>query len=151
MRRKPDFEIWIEEHLDSIQCSCGCGEFVIPKRHTYYSYCAGQRKFFVLGHQMRREHHGRWQGGLIKVRGYIWVLLADRGTAAWNGYTKRAHLVMEQKLGRPLRAGERVHHIDGDKTNDEPRNLQVVTYAEHAQMHSTVRLRDSGGKFISAS
>lgn len=35
-------------------------------------------------------------------------------------------LVAEAKLGRPLRADEHVHHIDGDTKNPHPSNLIVI-------------------------
>lgn len=44
-------------------------------------------------------------------------------------------VVAEQKLGRPLVAGEIVHHIDGNKRNNAPENLQVMTQSKHAQIH----------------
>ena len=34
-------------------------------------------------------------------------------------------LVMARKFGRPLRDTETVHHIDGDKTNNHPDNLEI--------------------------
>lgn len=41
-------------------------------------------------------------------------------------------LVAEQKLGRPLLPGETVHHIDGDKLNNDPSNIAVLTsHSEH--------------------
>ena len=45
-------------------------------------------------------------------------------------------LVMEEKLGRPLRDDELVHHIDRDKTNNDPANLTVMTAAEHSRHHN---------------
>ena len=43
---------------------------------------------------------------------------------------------MEEKLGRPLQKGEVVHHIDEDKTNDSPENLQLFpTKGAHTRYH----------------
>lgn len=38
-------------------------------------------------------------------------------------------------IGRELTTEERVHHKDGNPSNNEPSNLQVVTNSEHAQIH----------------
>lgn len=53
-----------------------------------------------------------------------------------NGKTVWEHrLIMEQVLGRALRSDEIVHHKDGNKWNNDPSNLQIVTRREHAQIH----------------
>jgi hypothetical protein len=53
-----------------------------------------------------------------------------------RGYVYEHRLVAEQKLGRRLRAGEQVHHIDHDKSNNRPENLEVVpSRAHHATRH----------------
>lgn len=45
-------------------------------------------------------------------------------------------IVAEKKLGRPLRPGEVVHHIDGDKRNNDPENLIVFkSQADHIRWH----------------
>lgn len=38
-------------------------------------------------------------------------------------------------LGRPLAPGEVVHHRDGDKRNNVPENLVVMTQGEHMREH----------------
>jgi len=44
-------------------------------------------------------------------------------------------VIAEQILGRPLNCNEIVHHIDGNKHNNNPSNLEVMTQSEHIQMH----------------
>lgn len=52
-------------------------------------------------------------------------------------YGRHTHrIVAEQILGRPLKPGEVVHHIDGNKRNNNPENLMVfASQALHAQWH----------------
>ena len=43
--------------------------------------------------------------------------------------------IMEDYLGRKLNSNEIVHHIDGNKLNNDISNLQVVTRSEHLKIH----------------
>jgi hypothetical protein len=44
-------------------------------------------------------------------------------------------VVMETKLGRPLLPGEVVHHIDGNKRNNDPENLELTDQPTHTRHH----------------
>ena len=44
-------------------------------------------------------------------------------------------VVAESIIGRPLKANEVVHHKDGNKGNNDPANLEVLTRSEHARLH----------------
>lgn len=46
----------------------------------------------------------------------------------------------ELKIGRPLRPGEVVHHINGDPRDNSLENLEVLpSQAEHARLHGVTR------------
>jgi len=49
----------------------------------------------------------------------------------------REHVfVMETHLGRRIEKGEVVHHIDGNKRNNDLSNLYLTTVAEHNKLHA---------------
>lgn len=47
--------------------------------------------------------------------------------------------IMEQHLNRKLKRNEVVHHIDGNKSNNDINNLQLMTLSEHSKMHASNR------------
>jgi len=57
----------------------------------------------------------------------VWVSPDDDFySMTWkSGYAYEHRLEMARKLGRILRKTETVHHIDGDKTNNSPANLEL--------------------------
>lgn len=49
--------------------------------------------------------------------------------------------IAEMVIGRKLEAGEIVHHIDGNKRNNHPSNLEVIkNQSQHAFLHVKRRL-----------
>lgn len=74
---------------------------------------------------------------------------AHLNTGEGKTYTKvfgrhEHRVIAEQMLGRPLTDTEVVHHIDGDKRNNDPSNLMVFpSQVEHAAHHA--KLNRKGG------
>lgn len=53
---------------------------------------------------------------------------------------RSVHVVeMEKRLGRRLKDDECVHHIDGNKTNNDANNLALVTKSGHSRLHRRER------------
>lgn len=80
------------------------------------------------------SEHFNWSGGRrVDKNGYIRL---------WAGSGKNVlehRLVAERRLGRKLRRGEVVHHVNGNKKDNRPGNLRVMTISEHAKEHARAR------------
>jgi len=83
------------------------------------------------------------KGFIVTDSGYIKRMAKDDPTADGKGYVAEHRLVMEEHLGRVLSKDEVVHHKDGDRCNNDLRNLEVMTSAEHKRMH--LKAGDCGG------
>lgn len=74
---------------------------------------------------------------------------ARRHAATATSYAKlhgvHVHrIVAERKLGRRLRPDEVVHHIDGDRRNNDPENIVVLrNQGDHARLHHTGRRKSN--------
>ena len=76
------------------------------------------------------DAHPSWKGGRCNAPGgyiQVWIPRDDplAVMAQNNGYVLEHRLVMARSLGRPLLPHETVHHIDGDRKNNKPSNLQL--------------------------
>lgn len=64
-------------------------------------------------------------GYVVEKVGQNWPflkLMPGQGDGTW---IRQHRLVMAEHLGRALRPSEQVHHIDGDRTNNDISNLQL--------------------------
>ena len=85
----------------------------------------------------------------LRHDGYVTLRMPGHHLADAQGYVREHRLVMEQKLGRRLEPGEVVHHIDEDRTNNAPENLELFTSnGEHLRATRTGRVPkwSDGGK-----
>lgn len=67
--------------------------------------------------------------------GYKQVYKPNSSEARDNGYAAEHRVVASKKIGRPLRENEVVHHCDGNKRNNRPSNLQVMSRSKHWKVH----------------
>lgn len=72
----------------------------------------------------------------IIKNGYKRVICKGHPRANDHGYVREHILVMERKIGRFVLRGESIHHIDGDKLNNSPKNLILFKdHTEHLKFH----------------
>lgn len=90
----------------------------------------------------RPDRNHFWRGGRTQDKhGYWLVKVNDHPYATKGGYVREHRLVMEAVLGRYLRPGEVVDHIDGDTSNNDPSNLRVfASNADHLRATLTGKI-----------
>ncbi|MCK5020074.1 MAG: HNH endonuclease [Candidatus Peribacteraceae bacterium] len=93
------------------------------KKDSKAAYCHSCR----MKYNHPRET-GNW--GVNKKSGYL-----EKRINGIHYYQHR--YVMEEELGRPLLSSEHIHHIDGDKTNNDIINLEILTNSKHRKHHAT--------------
>lgn len=73
--------------------------------------------------------------------GYVAVHAPDSAmaTVQQKQYALEHRLVASQLLGRTLLPTEIVHHLDGNKANNAPNNLMVMSQSDHMVLHGKLR------------
>lgn len=88
---------------------------------------------FCGKHYQRRRTHGdplvslraEVGNGSISVKGYRIVFRPGHPNANRHGRLPEHRLVMSEMLARPLLAEENVHHINGNRLDNRPENLEL--------------------------
>jgi hypothetical protein len=74
----------------------------------------------------RGPEHGCWKGGrIIDGDGYVRIWAPEDERSNCGRYMKEHTLVMEAILGRRLFHGENVHHMNGNRVDNRPENLEL--------------------------
>lgn len=123
-RRKNDTAYWIAQwaHL-------GSAEIAKRLQLRQSSICQTAK---ANGIKVYDPYH---KGHITTHNGYKMIPMPDHPQADSKGYIREHRWVAEQKLGRLISEDEVVHHINGDKLDNRPENLEVMLAAEHVSHH----------------
>lgn len=148
-------------------CMCGCGQITTRWIQSIYKLGIkkGDYRKFVKGHHRpldkeafskkmsvimkkfarRGKDHPSYNGGFIirnppgkKSR---WMVRTSDDKVIFF-----SHIVMQDMIGRELKKGEVVHHINFDSLDDSKTNLQLMSHREHVRLHRRIDLMQ-GKKF----
>lgn len=78
---------------------------------------------------------------IISKGDYFYALVPEHPFATSKGYVLYHRIIMENHLKRLLNTDEVVHHLDGNKKNNDISNLELMTRQEHSKHHQSERGR----------
>ena len=107
-----------------LRCQAHAAESLKNKR-LGYSRVAHGRTVRLLNLPKTKKRHGAPIGSTrFDGDGYVAVKMAD------NKWRRQHRVVMEGLLGRALLREEQVHHINGDRRDNDPQNLELWTNSQ---------------------
>ena len=80
--------------------------------------------------------------GTISKGDYNYALVPGHPKATDKNYVLEHRVVMENYLGRLLKDDEVVHHKDGNKKNNDIKNLEVMSVEKHSTNHAIMKGRE---------
>lgn len=124
-----------------------------PETKARLSLAASGRRLTEAAKEKLRLLSGpknaRWRGGIsLTVGGYLQFTESPANGVHAGRLIHR--IIAEYKTGAKIQDGHHVHHIDGNKLNNDPGNLAIISASEHAKLHTPDRERNKKQNILRA-
>jgi len=113
------------------RCKCICGNIINVRNdcltNNRVKSCGCLRTEMVRAKKPHRrgENNPLWKGGTKDSHGYHMIYRPEHPNAQKRGYLYEHIIIMSNILERPLLPGETVHHKNGIKDDNRPKNLEL--------------------------
>jgi len=126
----------------------------MEEKYTHCLYCKKELTRIRSGRVTKYCTHNCYSldkpKPFIIKNGYKLVAKLNHTRTDARGYVREHLLVMEEKIGRPIRKAESVHHIDGNKQNNHKDNLLLFKshneHLRHEWENNTLRNTNTGNR-----
>lgn len=119
-------DAWGRRNRKHAERQCAeCGSDFYP-RHATSAYCS-----VPCARKKNGGQNAKLETWWLNGRGYIEGRVL---TAQGRRQVKQHRFVMECHIGRLLLPHEDVHHVNGDKTDNRPSNLELMGHGEHSRI-----------------
>jgi HNH endonuclease len=115
-----------------------------PKRlnNNYKHFCDACKNQTSMVGIIKKQSKLKLNEKITNGKGYVLIRVSSTedypGKRTANFIYVREHVkIIQDHLGRRLNDNEVVHHIDGDKSNNDISNLDLCTQKEHNMCHAS--------------
>lgn len=130
-----------EEYCSIFKCPV-CGNEVIKPTGEGKRLTACSQRCSQIG-----KRRGNYKPYVI-ISGYKYIYAPNHPNCTKSGYVGEHRLVLETKIGRFLANDEVAHHINENKLDNRPENLELMTFSQHSSYHAKRRMRGEKNEFI---